>query len=64
MESSKFWKLRTTWFRLKQAIGLSDNSPPQTTAALDSIAISEQINFSEIHFKPASKNSLNGYLTA
>ena len=24
MESSKFWKLRTAWFRLKQVIGLTD----------------------------------------
>lgn len=25
MESSKFWKLRTAWFRLKQALGLKGN---------------------------------------
>ncbi|WP_413165842.1 methyltransferase domain-containing protein [Capilliphycus salinus ALCB114379] len=25
MESSKFWKLRTKWFKLKRAMGLSDN---------------------------------------
>ncbi|MGB3192384.1 MAG: methyltransferase domain-containing protein [Limnoraphis sp.] len=25
MESSKFWKLRTKWFKLRRAIGLSDN---------------------------------------
>ncbi|MBD2464221.1 hypothetical protein H6G89_24770 [Oscillatoria sp. FACHB-1407] len=28
MESSKFWKLRTAWFKLKRAIGLPTNDEP------------------------------------
>jgi 2-polyprenyl-3-methyl-5-hydroxy-6-metoxy-1,4-benzoquinol methylase len=31
MESSKFWKLRAAWFRLKRAIGLTDSSLPTDT---------------------------------
>ncbi|NJO70796.1 MAG: methyltransferase [Oscillatoriales cyanobacterium RM1_1_9] len=27
MASSKFWKLRTKWFKLRRAMGLSDNEP-------------------------------------
>ncbi|MGL5081240.1 MAG: methyltransferase domain-containing protein [Microcoleaceae cyanobacterium] len=29
MESSKFWKLRTKWFKLRRALGLSDNEPTE-----------------------------------
>lgn len=62
MESSKFWKLRTAWFRLKQALSLTDSSPPQITDSLASTAITEVNNISKIKFKVASKNTLNGCL--
>jgi len=69
MESSKFWKLRTLWFRLKQAIGLTDNSLlpsaasssyPQATDLVASATTPEVNNISEIKFKVASKNSRSG----
>ncbi len=68
MESSKFWKLRTVWFRLKQAIGLTDSSPspagtlsPQTTNAPANVAIPEVINLNEINFKATAKDSASGF---
>lgn len=64
MESSKFWKLRTVWFKFKQAINLTNTSSPaatspQTTDSLISSVIPE-VNNQEIKFKVAAKNSLSG----
>jgi hypothetical protein len=70
MESSKFWKLRTAWSRIKRTIGLNDSSPltssvgscSQTTDSQASVAISKVSSNKEIKFKTASRKSLNGYL--
>lgn len=66
MESSKFWKLRTVWFRLKQSIGLIDNSTltslssAQTTELPKDVDFSEVTHIEQINFKALNKNLLSG----
>ena len=55
IESSKFWQLRTAWFRLKQAIGIKENKDAPANLAILGIN-----HYREIRFKAASKNSSSG----
>jgi len=66
MESSKFWKLRTVWFGLKQAAGLTDSSNSITassdlTTPSSDFSILGVNNFREIKFKIASKGCPSGF---
>ena len=58
MESSKFWKLRTTWFWLKQTVGLTNTAAETSIPA--NVNIPGVSDIREINFKTATKNSSSG----
>jgi O-antigen biosynthesis protein len=57
MESSKFWQLRTAWFRFKKAVGLV--KPPKVNSSVSFPNLGDNV-VGKIHFKVDAQNSLNG----
>ncbi len=60
MESSKFWKLRTVWFRFKQTVGFTETSFAETTNLPANVNIPGVTNIREINFKAPDKDTLTG----
>jgi len=57
MESSKFWKLRTAWFRFKPAVGLA--APQTTNLSVSCPNLGDNV-IAKINFRSDAENSLNG----